>query len=185
MDEELYCALTDFRGNNHFLKLNVNGSYNDLAVAVQSLIACNASMMKLTYKVPHTQEMYVRVCDDDDVLIMFNIHRCCKENVVVMNADMDREILFGQQCNTVHIRNPYIPSSEEHVSYSQNPSSSQNMSREVGSSSMIPLAWHNAIRSVGQEFDDVEHCRRSLSNYSIARGFNFAFVKNERRRVTR
>ncbi|XP_020242912.1 uncharacterized protein LOC109821129 [Asparagus officinalis] len=49
---------------------------------------------------------------------------------------------------------------------------------------MIPIAWHNAIRSVGQEFDDIEHCRRSLSNYSIARGFNFEFVKNERKRVT-
>ncbi|XP_020242616.1 uncharacterized protein LOC109820834 [Asparagus officinalis] len=184
MDEELYCALTDFRGHNHFLELNVNGGYKDLVVAVQSLIACSASTIQLTYKVPHTQEIYVRVCDDADVSIMVNVYRSCKENIVVMNAEMNRDILFGIHANNVHISNPYIPSSDEHVSHSQNPSYSQNMSREVESSNMIPIAWHNAIRSVGQEFDDVEHCRRSLSNYSIARGFNFEFVKNERKRVT-
>ena len=104
MDEELYCALTDFRGHNHFLELNVNGGYKDLAVAVQSLIACSASTIQLTYKVPHTQEIYVRVCDDADVSIMVNVHRSCKENIVVMNAEMNRDILFGIQANNVHIR---------------------------------------------------------------------------------
>ncbi|XP_020266732.1 uncharacterized protein LOC109842242 [Asparagus officinalis] len=35
---------------------------------------------------------------------MINVHRSYKENIVVMNVEMNREILFGIQANNIHIR---------------------------------------------------------------------------------
>ncbi|XP_020270896.1 uncharacterized protein LOC109846084 [Asparagus officinalis] len=60
--------------------------------------------------------------------------------------------------------NPTISLLEQHASSSHNPSNSQNALREVERSSIqIPISWYHAIRSVGQEFNDVEHLRQSLA----------------------
>ncbi|XP_020245229.1 uncharacterized protein LOC109823366 [Asparagus officinalis] len=184
MEEELYCAIMDFRGNNHLIPMNIKGTFSNLVAEVQSRIAFFSSPVKLTYEVPYTEELFVRVHDDVDLSTMFDVHLSCKKKIVKMHVDIDRDTLFGLEENTIHIRNPTISLSEQHASSTHNLSNSENALREVERSSIqIPISWYHAIRSVGQEFNDVEHLRQSLGNYSIALGFNFAYLKNEPRRL--
>ncbi|MQM10072.1 hypothetical protein Taro_042962, partial [Colocasia esculenta] len=163
---------------------------------VSQRLGVNMQENILKYRLPMDTDVEQVLLDDGDVQAMFDLHKCQGTSFINLQIHaVETRCLSTHASRQSGDRQPLDRSTSntqggslETTEPIQLPRSSLELyDRGQGAESVVPVLTQysvSRIHSVGQVFISKELLQMELTNYAIARGFNWKYLKNDSVRLT-
>ncbi|XP_020245440.1 uncharacterized protein LOC109823573 [Asparagus officinalis] len=181
--------------NAIFVKLSSTTSFDELQFDVSERLKVPKEALSFIFKSERHPNLSFSVDNDDDLKCMLEHNRNIGCTEIHMQAAVNVECSTSRKnqireisdasLNAEYSRPPPGNASNSERIQNDFPSGEVVMRADdiLNNTSSIPQWWHTTLTEKGQQFETVNELRLALQYYSMAKKFDYEFVKNEPKRI--